>query len=539
MAKEKIVVIDDSPIVRKLAELALEEEGYKVYTAEDGEEGLRISEEIRPSVILVDFIMPRISGYQFCKSARENELLKDIPIILITGKGEDVGKKFEEKFGVVDYFIKPFKSEMLVEKVNSIVNAQRVLAESPESHVVAEEASMPKHDIETPVFSFDEMATGEAAGIAGVAMTGLTEEAAEPVLSLADEENAGVAGLEEPLGSDAIEEIPEFSFDSLESKEAPELESHTLADPELASHEFDFNLEGLTPQDIELVEEPEVIPHKAEIPAAYDFDAIYQFQPAAAVEELAASSPASFAGHNITLSEDEIERVVRRCFAVELPVLIQNSMTDILKQHGVIKPSTIVITGNLDSICVCEALILVSKQQLTGRFFVFSTGGSAEVYFDKGRIIYALTSRKGKILMTGQSVASLESKENIHESILETLSLIGDLKTGNFFFEKMSTPAALSGISQGKNVVSLLLESLRRRSDVAEIIAGSVFIKGISDAAAHECGLNEEEGRIFSHVDGNNNASQIASRAGIELSQALNIFDRLIKVGVLRYQGGV
>jgi CheY-like chemotaxis protein len=75
MAKEKIVVIDDSPIVRKLAELALEEEGYKVYTAEDGEEGLRISEEVRPSVILVDFIMPRISGYQFCKSARENELL--------------------------------------------------------------------------------------------------------------------------------------------------------------------------------------------------------------------------------------------------------------------------------------------------------------------------------------------------------------------------------------------------------------------------------------------------------------------------------
>jgi len=132
MAKEKIVVIDDSPIVRKLAELALEEEGYKVYTAEDGEEGLRIAEEVRPSVILVDFIMPRISGYQFCKSARENELLKDIPIILITGKGEDVGKKFAEKFAVDDYFIKPFKSEMLVEKVNSIINAQRQrLGEEP------------------------------------------------------------------------------------------------------------------------------------------------------------------------------------------------------------------------------------------------------------------------------------------------------------------------------------------------------------------------------------------------------------------------
>ncbi|HMK55626.1 MAG TPA: response regulator [Dissulfurispiraceae bacterium] len=538
MAKEKIVVIDDSPIVRKLAELALEEEGYKVYTAEDGEEGLRISEEVRPSVILVDFIMPRISGYQFCKSARENELLKDIPIILITGKGEDVGKKFEEKFGVVDYFIKPFKSEMLVEKVNSIVNAQRGSAEAPEA-AAAEEGSVPA--IEAPVFSFDEMATGEAAGIAETVAAGLPEEVAEPVLSLAEEENPIVAGIEEPLGAEAVEEVPEFSFEPLEIKEAPELESHTLAEPDLGSNEFDFNLEGLTPQDIELVEEPVVTPHKPEIPDVYDFDAIHQFQPAAAVEEISSHTPAPLAGYQGAVGEDEIERVVRRYFTTELPALIENSMTDILKQHGVIKPPTIAVSGNLESVCACEVLRFISKQHLTGKFFVFSMSGSAEVYFDKGIIVYALTSKKGKALLAVRPVSMVESESGIHEGILDTLSLINDLNKGSFFFEKIALPAQLEGIHQSKSVEALLLESLRRRAGApgnTEARTSGIYFKEISDISANDCGLDDEEERTFGVVDGKSNASMISSRSGIELSRTLNILDRLIKVGVLRYQGG-
>ncbi|KAF0180547.1 MAG: transcriptional regulatory protein [Nitrospirae bacterium] len=121
MSKGKVLVIDDSPIVRKLAEMALVDDGYQVVTAENGEDGLRLAEEIHPSLILVDFIMPRMSGYQFCQLVREDQTLKDIPIILITAKGDDVGRKFSERFAVSDYFIKPFKSEALVDKVNSIV----------------------------------------------------------------------------------------------------------------------------------------------------------------------------------------------------------------------------------------------------------------------------------------------------------------------------------------------------------------------------------------------------------------------------------
>uniref|UniRef100_A0A7C4AK84 Response regulator n=1 Tax=Thermodesulfovibrio aggregans TaxID=86166 RepID=A0A7C4AK84_9BACT len=122
MSKGKILLVDDSPIVRKLAEVSLQEAGYEVYTASDGEEGLKTAETVKPDLILVDFIMPKITGSQFCKFAKENEILKDIPIILITGKGESVGQAFIEKYGVLDYFMKPFKSEDLIEKVESTLS---------------------------------------------------------------------------------------------------------------------------------------------------------------------------------------------------------------------------------------------------------------------------------------------------------------------------------------------------------------------------------------------------------------------------------
>ncbi|MBN2654685.1 MAG: response regulator [Nitrospirae bacterium] len=120
MKKGKVVVIDDSPIARRLAMATLSEEGYKVYTAEDGEEGYKLAEEVMPNVVLVDFIMPRMNGYQFCKMMRDNEALRNIPIILVTAKGEDAGEQFRKKFGVCDYLIKPFEPSELIDKVNTI-----------------------------------------------------------------------------------------------------------------------------------------------------------------------------------------------------------------------------------------------------------------------------------------------------------------------------------------------------------------------------------------------------------------------------------
>lgn len=132
-----ILIVDDSPTVRRLVELIMTQEGYIVFSAEDGDQGLKLSEEKTPSLILVDFLMPRMNGYQFCKIIRSKDELRHIPIILITAKGEDVATTFEEKFGVIEYFQKPFEPDELVQKVNEVIGK----AEKKETVVAENETS--------------------------------------------------------------------------------------------------------------------------------------------------------------------------------------------------------------------------------------------------------------------------------------------------------------------------------------------------------------------------------------------------------------
>lgn len=117
----KVLLIDDSPTVRRLGELILSQNGYQVHTAEDGEAGLELARQIYPAVILVDYIMPKMDGHIFCQKIQEDDKLRDIPIILISSKGESVGKTFEQKYGVLHYFSKPFEPEELIDKLNEVL----------------------------------------------------------------------------------------------------------------------------------------------------------------------------------------------------------------------------------------------------------------------------------------------------------------------------------------------------------------------------------------------------------------------------------
>jgi len=123
--KKSVLVIDDSPTVRRLAELVLSQAGYEVYTASDGDEGLEIAKRYHPSIILVDFIMPKMNGYKLCKIIRSDPELKDIPLILITAKGEDVAQTFDEKFGILHYFQKPFEPDELIAKIDEVLGLEK------------------------------------------------------------------------------------------------------------------------------------------------------------------------------------------------------------------------------------------------------------------------------------------------------------------------------------------------------------------------------------------------------------------------------
>jgi DNA-binding response OmpR family regulator len=417
MAKGNVVVIDDSTTVRKLAEVVLKENGYNVYTAEDGEKGLEIAQKVSPSLILVDFVMPKMNGYQFCKLARKNPLLKDVPIILITAKGEAVGEKFTEEFGVVDYFIKPFQPEELVEKVNSILSPEEEL------EAVAE--------------------TLEEAGI-----------------------------------------VTEVSV------------------------------------------------------------------------------------------EETVDRLLSRYLYKDLPVLLQRIISDILKHSGVIKTSSIILSGDLADFSVSDLLQLLDTTKATGKLSLYSPLMTAEIYFDKGNIYYGSTSKQGKSLLSGEIIekkmqiskeafyrAYRTAKKSgipilrafVNERILtedEIMKILEDrtrevvyssmeLDSGNFFFEKMQIPEHLSDIKIRIPASHLILEGARRvdeRKYAAKMFQdpNMVFIRLMTDVAMEDINLDDNELRIFSLIDGRRTLNDIINMSGMDENEVKRIIYTLTRAGILK-----
>jgi DNA-binding response OmpR family regulator len=113
VAPPSILVIDDSPTILKVVELVLTKAGYRVRTAPDGEDGIKKAMEERPSLILLDFVMPRLNGYQVCRALGDSVDLKDVPVVLMSAKGDQVGERFVKVMGIVDYITKPFSPEAI------------------------------------------------------------------------------------------------------------------------------------------------------------------------------------------------------------------------------------------------------------------------------------------------------------------------------------------------------------------------------------------------------------------------------------------
>ena len=516
MAKEKIVVIDDSPIVRKLAELALEEEGYKVYTAEDGEEGLQICEEVRPSVILVDFIMPRISGYQFCEAARDNELLKDIPIILITGKGEDVGKKFAEKFGVIDYFIKPFKSEILVEKVNALIYAQKVrsgeVTPPPPSAEQEKDFGLPQKESQKQAFYG--VADAPVDAPVDSPLSGFKPDAVEPAYK-------------QPIDTfEKAEDEPEHIPEPLALPSDPFAEAHDRFAKMNSAGNENFTAEAIS------------------FPGTYDFEPEQEFKAMPPVGSRI-EQPVAY-NHEGTI-EETVDAVMRRYFTDELPALIEQNMDDILRKHGLIKDSSIMLSGNLQAVSGAEILRLMETQRMTGKFFAYSGSGSAEIYFSKGAVVFALTSRPGKTV-TSKRIAIIkkgplnEVEGRTHESMLEAVLMIAEFKEGGFFFEEMAVPKAMLELNHRSNLTALILEALRGKGERADetygITGASVLVRRVGDSMARSIGMSPAETEMFSAVDGKRSVADIGSHSELGLSEVTKILSRLQKTGLVADKGG-
>ncbi|KAA3636713.1 MAG: response regulator [Calditrichaeota bacterium] len=128
MAKEnqKILVIDDDTTIVDLIKSILTKEGYPVFTANNGKDGLVKAGEIQPDLILMDITMPDMDGYQATEEIKKNPKLTDVPVVFLTGKSasEDGGKAFAT--GGAGYVRKPFNNQQLRDLVNLIMSSLAV-----------------------------------------------------------------------------------------------------------------------------------------------------------------------------------------------------------------------------------------------------------------------------------------------------------------------------------------------------------------------------------------------------------------------------
>ena len=116
MSQIKILVVDDEKEIAELVEIHLVSDGYKVFKAENAEEGLKILEEEEIHLALIDIMMPGISGLEMCKKIRET---KNIPIIMLSAKSSDLDKILGLGTGADDYVTKPFNPLELTARVKS------------------------------------------------------------------------------------------------------------------------------------------------------------------------------------------------------------------------------------------------------------------------------------------------------------------------------------------------------------------------------------------------------------------------------------
>jgi two-component system phosphate regulon response regulator PhoB len=126
----KILVIEDEQALQKVLDYNLRQAGHDVLFALRGEEGMRLAREARPEIILLDLMLPGLSGTEVCRNLQKSSDTKDIPIVIVTARGEEVDRIVGFELGAVDYIVKPFSVRELVLRVQAILRRARAVHES-------------------------------------------------------------------------------------------------------------------------------------------------------------------------------------------------------------------------------------------------------------------------------------------------------------------------------------------------------------------------------------------------------------------------
>jgi len=117
MRGDKILVVDDSPTDLRIVSAHLQEAGYRIITAVDGEDAILKALAEKPNLIVLDVVMPKKNGFQTCRTLKTTEGTKSIPVVLLSSKHQESDKFWGMKQGADGYVVKPYETQLLLDTI--------------------------------------------------------------------------------------------------------------------------------------------------------------------------------------------------------------------------------------------------------------------------------------------------------------------------------------------------------------------------------------------------------------------------------------
>ena len=121
---QSILIVDDDADVREIVSFKLGRVGYEVITASDGAAGFEAWTQLRPDLVLVDWVMPKVSGVELCRQIRDSSEYADTPVILLTACTREADIRVGLGAGVDDYIVKPFSPNELASRVEIVLQGR-------------------------------------------------------------------------------------------------------------------------------------------------------------------------------------------------------------------------------------------------------------------------------------------------------------------------------------------------------------------------------------------------------------------------------
>ena len=130
---QTILVVEDEPDIRKLINYNLAQDRFKVLEAEDGEQALKLLQRETPNLVILDLMLPGLSGLELCKILRDRQDTSRLPILMLTAKAGEADKVVGLEMGADDYLSKPFSPREMVARVRAILRGADASASNPET----------------------------------------------------------------------------------------------------------------------------------------------------------------------------------------------------------------------------------------------------------------------------------------------------------------------------------------------------------------------------------------------------------------------